>query len=253
MSGAILLILPACRSVKVTYPQARLTQALEQICRSEYNLPVGAHRAGATLQVFTWAQGGLLRSGQAEMTEESSKTLQNMLLAALRVALSTDAKLEFLQVQVADLKTGAKVTLVRYVPDVKGSLYESLPEGEYLNRLVVEIDPDANEEPDPAGYPHWGPPMTMERFLAMQVAVRLRRSSFLGIRASAAADLASQLLVVEVQNWETLTKKGEKMRKRLLEEVRRISRQVIEGYHYNGFREVALQDAAGRVISAWAL
>jgi len=59
----------------------------------------------------------------------------------LRDALfSTDASLDFIEVKMADVLTGSTITLWRYVPDIRDSMYQRIGDTEYFNRLVIEVD-----------------------------------------------------------------------------------------------------------------
>ena len=74
------------------------------------------------------------------MRKEAADTLEHVFLCATRIALSTDASLDFIEVKMADVLTGATITLWRYVPDIRDSMYQRIGDTEYFNRLVIEVD-----------------------------------------------------------------------------------------------------------------
>jgi len=82
-----------------------------------------------------------------EMRPEGAEDMERVLLCATRISLSTDAPLQFLEVKAADALTGATVTLWRFVPDIRDSMYTRLPEEEYINRLVIEFDTGGGLKP----------------------------------------------------------------------------------------------------------
>jgi hypothetical protein len=62
------------------------------------------------------------------------------MLSGTRASLSTDAKVDFLSVRVADPRLGSSITLLRYVPDIKGILiYMRYSRDDFEDRrLVIE-------------------------------------------------------------------------------------------------------------------
>src|SRR3954471_19861767 len=116
---------------KPTYKSSQIASELKTLCAHDYHMTIEARRAGNTLQAFFW-RVGLLRPGQMEMQPEAAEALERVLLSATRISLSTDAPLQFLQVKMVDALTGASVTLWRFVPDIRDSMYTRMAEDEYV-------------------------------------------------------------------------------------------------------------------------
>ncbi len=244
----LMLALAACDwKVKPTYTSEKLAESLQHICKVEYRLDVKTRKVGDTLQAFYWNKG-LLLPGQVEMKPETAKDLEGVLLCATRVSLSTDAALSFIQIKMADKLTGATISLWRYVPDIKESMYERLPEEEYFNRLVIEMD---NKSMYRSSQP-WDMPLTMEQFLGKQIVLRAKRQSPVSFQAYEDVSDPTTLGIV-VENWALIAKHGAQDKDRVVEVVEKTAHAVLSGYRFKGFHEVVLKDARGSFVKSWAL
>jgi hypothetical protein len=232
-----------------TYPSATIASDLKKMLAKDYSLNVETRKAGGTLQTSFW-RVGLLKPGQLEMQPEAAEALERVLLCATRVSLSTDAQLQFLQVKMADALTGATVTLWRFVPDIKDSMYTRLPEDEYINRLVIEFDPDRDPKREWKEN-NWDKPITMAEFLAKQVVLRIKRQSGVGLQAHEDLSKPATLTVV-VDNWDSLETQGGQPKK-VQELVEKTARKVMKGYRYTGFHEFVLKNQQGLALKSWTL
>lgn len=246
-----LLALAACK-LKPTYPAASISAALRHICAKEYKLSVETRQDGGSLQAYVY-KAGLFR-GESEdlqgMSKDSLKALQDVLMGSTRIALSTDAKLDFIEIRLADLLTGATLTIWRYVPDIKDSMRQSFGEMEYFNRLVVDVQPGEKQKPV-LGQVKWAPPISLAEFLAKQVLMRARREG--AERLKAHVDLSDPTtLAVVVENWKDLTEDGAEEASRAGEAVYRTAQNVLKGYRFVGFRNLVLRDGRGNALQRWA-
>ena len=245
---AALLGFTACRKVPATYPGARLAEALIQVCKKDYGLNLGAKRAGSTLMAFTWIDTLFDENGM--LTREASEVIEKVQLSGTRVVLSTDAKVDFLQVQAGNPRTGSKITLIRYVKDIKDSLYTRISQEEYYNRLVVEMDPFARDFGTSTGEAHWEPPLTMPIFLAKQIQSRLRKlEPDVAIQTILQEnDHALDFLVYD-QGADISAEKYSKVAK----SCEKVSRGVIQAYGFRGFQEARMLTSAGSLVGRWKL
>jgi hypothetical protein len=249
---AALVSLTACKKIfKPTFAASQVAGELKKMCAHDYGLSIETRRAGNNLQAFFW-RVGLLRPGQMEMQPEAAEALERVLLCATRISLSTDAPLQFLQVKMVDALTGASVTLWRFVPDIRDSMYTRMAEDEYVNRLVVEFDADAGDVQKDWKEIRWDKPITMPEFLAKQVVLRLKRQSPLGLQAH--EDLSQPAtLVVVLDNWAMIEKEGGPQEERVGDMVEKITKTVVNGYRFRGFHDFVLQDGRGSALRHWAL
>jgi hypothetical protein len=211
-------------------------------------LKVQARRQGNTLQIFYWRQG-LLKTGESEIRMEVAESLEQVLLCATRIALSTDAPLQFVEIKVEDANNGATVTLWRYVPDIRDSMYTRLAEDEYINRLVMEISTDPRKPLNDTRV-HWDAPITMEEFLAKQVVLRAKRQSPVGLQAR--EDLSHpKTLVVVIDNWSLIEKQEPDEQEKVADAIEKSARLVMKGYGFSGFHAGVLQDNQGAPLRQW--
>jgi hypothetical protein len=235
----------ACNIKEPTYKAHRIAEDLKKLCLHDYGLNVETRFEGGNLQAVFW-KVGLVKGEPMEIQPDAAEAIERVLLCATRISLSTDAPLQFLEVKMMDTLSGASITLWRFVPDIRDSMYTRLAEEEYSNRLVVEFD---TEKGEPKAWKEmaWNPPMTMARFLAKQVILRVKRQSPIGVQAHEDLSQPSTLVVV-LDNWALIEKQGEPEEQKLTDLVEHTMKKVIEGYRFTGFREFVLKDGRGLML-----
>jgi len=85
-----------------------------------------------------------LLDSSLQPSEESFEKLGNVLHVISRVAISTDADLEFVTLVAKDSKiSGFELVLTRYVEDIKRFMVGDISRGEYIKRMLLEtrLDP----------------------------------------------------------------------------------------------------------------
>ncbi len=162
-----LLALSACGPV--TFPADRLPEAVHDLCKKEQKLDVQARLVGKTLYL-TCSLDGLIGL-DLDFQKEALETLEGVMLSGTRAALSTDAKVDFLSMKVKDARLGSAITLLRYIPDIKGLIYMRYSRNDFEDRLVLETD-GAEESPDDQALLH---DITLPEFIARLVSSRLHR------------------------------------------------------------------------------
>jgi hypothetical protein len=258
------LTMPACRwKMHSSYPANQIADNLRHMCSKDYRLSVETRHQGDALQAMAWKVG--LFGAQAHdlqgMSKEAADTLDHVLLCATRIALSTDASLDFIEVKIADAVTGATVTLWRYVPDIRDSMYERIGDTEYFSRLVIEIDPGNTDRSDDKSTKgqisrttdlQWDKPITMSEFLAKQIILRARHDG--GETFQAHADLSQPAtLGVVIDNWSAIEEEGPEHVAKVTDMVHKSAQTVLKGYRFNGFRGLTLRDSQGVALNSWTL
>ncbi len=237
-------------ALRASFPSNQVAAALKRMCSKEYQMTVETRREGNVLQVFFW-RFRLLKGDGMEMRRDAAEALERVLLCATRVALSTDAPLQFVEVKMEDALTGATVTLWRYVPDIRDSMYARMGEDEYINRLVLEVNTDGHRELS-GRTPRWDVPLTMSEFLAKQVVLRTKRQSPLGLLVHEDLSQPSTLVVV-IDNWQSIEEQGTQQKSKIPDFVEKISKDVLHAYRFHGFEGVILQDDRGAALRSWKL
>jgi hypothetical protein len=261
-----LVLLSSCKwKMHPTYPADQIAASLRHMCSKDYRLSVETRHEGNTLQALVWKVG--LFGGRAYdlqgMSKAAAETMEHVFLCATRIALSTDAPLEFIEVKMVDVLTGATVTLWRYVPDIRDSMYQRFGDTEYFSRLVVEINIDkARLGSDPKMHNgaksdltpgvHWDKPITMAEFLAKQIILRARRDGTETLQAHADLSQPATLGVV-IDNWSSIEEEGPEHIAKVTDMVHKSAQTVLKGYRFNGFRGLTLRDSQGAAVGSWAL
>jgi hypothetical protein len=220
------------------------------MCFRDYGLSIDARYAGDSLQAFFW-RVGMMRPGQMEMNPEAAEAFERVLLCATRISLSTDAPLKFLEIKMTDALSGATISLCRFVPDIKGSMYTRFSEEEYTNRMVLEVDTLGRSRQKEWKEVEWDPPMTMSTFLTKQVVGRLKRHGPAGLQVHEDVSQPHTLAVV-LDNWDDFEKQGEGPQQEVTDLMEATARTVVEGYGYKGFREFVLKTQQGLALKTGA-
>ena len=127
---------------KPTYPKTKVSDSIMNLCRDEYNTEVRVKSKGRTLGVYMPVDN--LLDSSLQPSEESFEKLGNVLHVLSRVALSTDADLEFITLVTRDSKiSGFELVFARYVEDIKRFMVGDISQGEYMKRMDWEtrLDP----------------------------------------------------------------------------------------------------------------
>jgi hypothetical protein len=246
--AALTVGLAAC-GFKDTFPADQVVDSLKKIVAKDYKMSIEARHTGDTLQVFFW-RIGIVNGKEFELRPEAARDLEHVLLSATRVALSTDARLNFLEVKMADLLTGATITLCRYVPDIRDSMYSRIGEEEYINRLVLELEIASHHNLKKQVH-EWSEPLSMHEFLAKQVVLRAKREIPIGVMAHEDLSEPSTLVVV-IDNWPAIEEQGDEHGDQVAKTFEQVARTVVKGYRFNGFRGLVLQDGSGMPLKSWS-
>ncbi len=146
-----------------------MPEAVHDLCKKEQNLDVDARLVGKTLYL-TCSLDGLIGL-DLDFQKEALEKLEGVMLSGTRAALSTDAKVDFLSMKVKDARLGSAITLLRYIPDIKGLIYMRYSRNDFEDRLVLETD-GAEETPEDSTALH---DITLPEFIARLVSSRLHR------------------------------------------------------------------------------
>jgi hypothetical protein len=153
----------------VTFPADRLPETVRALCLKEQKVDVDARLVGHTLYMSCAVDG--LIGITLDFDKKALETLEGVMMSGTRASLSTDAKVDFLSVRVADARLGSSITLLRYVPDIKGILYMRYSRDDFESRLVIETD----GAPDPDASPEEQHDIALPEFVGRLIASRLHR------------------------------------------------------------------------------
>jgi hypothetical protein len=138
------LFLPACMP---TYPKEKLSEAVKEVCKIEYNMEVDVVVRGSTMGIY-YPMTGLLDVGLG-ISKDAWDDISNLVLVASRVVLSTDADIKFYCVITQDARLPElQVVIIKYVEDVKRGMYRNISRNESYKRTLFSINltPQAKKE-----------------------------------------------------------------------------------------------------------
>ncbi|MFH1995940.1 MAG: hypothetical protein ABIJ27_02955 [Candidatus Omnitrophota bacterium] len=130
-----------------SYTVDNIEESIVDICKREYNLDVKVETIGKTIAIYLPLKN--LIDLTFAVTDESSKKINEVLLSATRVVISTDAEFNFYCVIAHDERLPEiQIVIVKSVEDVKRFLLSDISRGDYSKRMLVDlrVNPQAKKE-----------------------------------------------------------------------------------------------------------
>ncbi len=145
-----------CNSIGKNYPKERVAQEFERICQDEYKLDVKAKLLGTTLAGYLTMdyvypekidykvgvdlknQLTMLMYKYRRLDKKVERGLNNFLIAITRVALSTDARVDFFEAVILDKQNGIERIYIGYITDTKRLKYEDISLSEGGKRIIYD-------------------------------------------------------------------------------------------------------------------
>lgn len=135
----IILVLFLSAGCGPTYPKEKLTESIVELCEKEYGVEVKSSIVGKTLAIFIPLPS--LLDITLRIKKEASDMIQDVILSASRVVLSTDAQIEFYCVIAQDIGfPEIQVIVIKYVDDVKRAFFSDISRDEYFRRTLFDIN-----------------------------------------------------------------------------------------------------------------
>ena len=150
--GILLFAVYGCRS---SYTDLNLEQSIIDICKKEYKIDVMVKRAGRTVGIYLPVSGlfettkkikGRVQTLEdvvsgIKFTKGAVEKIEDVSMALSRVALSTDAPVDFYVLIVADKTAyGLQIIITRYAMDMKRLILGDVSRGDYTQRLLMDMD-----------------------------------------------------------------------------------------------------------------
>jgi len=130
-----------------TYPQDKIKESIVRICKQEYKSDVLVETAGRTMVIYLPLSD--LMDFSFSLTKAASEKINDVIFSAARVALSTDAKIDFYCVIAHDIKIPElQIVIIKSVEDVKRLFANDISRGEYMKRMLIDLrwSPQAKKE-----------------------------------------------------------------------------------------------------------
>lgn len=271
LSVALLAALLACSGcAKPSYPKERLYESVQKMFQEELGVNVRTKLAGKTLYVSFPIQG--LVSENFELSKDVTSQLENAMISISRIALNTDAEVDFTVLEAVDSTWGIHAILIRKLQDLKDSMYWKISKSDFDERIVLEIRKDHESDgafgstasvsavADEESWEDIQLPEYMGRWVASRINLGTQANPFLGVllgveKLTSKLDMKSERLVLEVDHFETLSSSGVStissnlLRNTVCEQMSSIEKKYSPK---NWVREVVLQDRKGTPFMAIA-
>ena len=130
-----------------TYPRDKIKESIVDICKKEYKSDVLVETAGSTMVIYLPLSD--LMDPTFALTKSASEKINDVIFSAARVALSTDAKIDFYCVIAHDVKMPElQIIIIKSVSDVKRLFANDISRGEYMKRMLIDLrwNPQAKKE-----------------------------------------------------------------------------------------------------------
>jgi hypothetical protein len=130
-----------------TYPKEKLVESIVDICKREYKVDVKAAIEGRTMAIYLPLSD--LMDYSFNLSKPASEKINDVIFTAARVALSTDADVDFYCVIAHDVRMPElQVIIIKNVDDVKRLFASDISRGEYMKRMLIDLrwSPQAKKE-----------------------------------------------------------------------------------------------------------
>lgn len=130
-----------------TYPKGSVKESVTKICKQEYGVDVKVEIEGSTMAIYLPLTD--LMDYSFNLSKSASDKINDVIFTAARVALSTDARINFYCVIAHDVKMPElQVIIIKGVEDIKRLFANDISRGEYMKRMLIDLrwSPQAKKE-----------------------------------------------------------------------------------------------------------
>lgn len=145
--AALILVFVMLSGCAPTYPKERVKESIIQLCKKEYGLDVKVVTKGKTIAIYLPMHD--LIDFNFSVTPSAWDKLNNVILSATRVALSTDAKYDFYCIITNDIRIPEiQIIIIKYIDDAKRVWLGDISRGEFGKRIVFDrrLSPQSQKE-----------------------------------------------------------------------------------------------------------
>ena len=155
---------------KPSYSKDNLTEQLVLLCAKESKKEVQSYLIGNTLYTILEMKDAL--NSDLRLSEDTLDAIQNVMMCANRVSLSTDEDLKFFVVIIFDSTKNIEIIFSQYVEDVRRWMLGNISRNDFYSRSLTDI------KVKPKGY---SPKkeilneITIPEFIGRQVVLQVKR------------------------------------------------------------------------------
>lgn len=174
----IVLSVLSLAGCKQSYPEGSAEEAIKAICEQEYKVNVQVKSVGKTIGALIIQPEAILKD--VSLSDGAFNKIQNVMLTASRVTLSSAFKYDFFVVSILDPQTGVQVDFVRYIKDIRRLITDDISRDDYFQRMLIET---AFTSPlvDGRQAEYKLNDISFSQFLARQIAERIKMQMMVNI------------------------------------------------------------------------
>ncbi len=235
-----------------TYPAATLTQRIPEIVREEHGIEATATTVGKTLWVYVPLED-LIDGENMTWNLPALERFSKVISVVHRVALSTDAHLDFLVFVAADVTyMGLEFIAMEYLPDLKEATLERFSRGEYFMRSIRDVGINPEGRGDTTGATRHFYDVSFDEFICLQIIHRLKshfaRDEALAGRYEIRSTTWSQKFGILKVNVEFVKKRYDALpddkERPPIEWMKMVAARVVKAYdYYDKFQTLELLDS----------
>ncbi len=231
---------------KYSYPGSEVPKAIEDISKNEHNIEVQARVVGKTVGALSYLDN-LAKAADPQGAKDIQEKMWKILSVIIRVALSSDLPLEYSVVVLRDKSDGNQLVVTRSLDDARRQNADMLGLEESVNRITFgqeKLEPTEDKETFVLKEVRY------EKFLAEQMAQRIRYWFMKG----SPEDGANSVIVDgnfdetekdKVFRFSIVALKASDPNDMMIN-MFKIVNQVLEGYRFQNFDRVEIQDYLNR-------
>ncbi|HTL70452.1 MAG TPA: hypothetical protein VL404_04085 [Candidatus Eisenbacteria bacterium] len=234
---------------KYTYPADTIAQSIEKICKDENQLDVKARVVGKTVGAVLYLDKLIDEKGQ--IPKEVHEKMGQVMQAVTRVALSTDAPVDFCMVSIRERLQANELVITRSLDDTKRANADAIGIEESINRTLFGQGRYSPEEGASGNFVL--NEVKIEKFLADQIVQRVR----FNFSKDSKDDLASSFALVDgafetvegkrVFRFSVIGLKSSDDPHSTILNVFKVVNDVLSGYKFLEFDSIEIQDYLNRL------
>jgi len=118
-----------------SYPKGSIEKQTQEKIKKEVGFDCKAFLLGKTFYIFTDFKDKINPS--MKVSNEIFEAIQNIMLTATNVSLSTDADIKFFCVVIIDSSKGIKIVFKQYIEDVRKWFYGLISRDDFFSRSLT--------------------------------------------------------------------------------------------------------------------
>ncbi len=136
----LIILMPSLLTLSCgpTYHKENIESSVEKLISKELGAESHSQLVGRTLYVSLPIHG--IMTDGLEISKNVIEQVENAMIALSRVALSSDADVQFIVIEALDVQWGVRMRILRKMQDLKDLFYWRISKPDFDERLVLNMD-----------------------------------------------------------------------------------------------------------------